>query len=69
MVPHLRRVGYFTGDSTRDGSATSTLRNSNMSRPRLSAPGGIRLKSPPTYDPQLFPNEDDSTKGGVGKSK
>jgi hypothetical protein len=42
----------FTPQSTRDGSATTTQRNSDISanRPGSSSPGGIIKKSPSTHD-------------------
>jgi hypothetical protein len=71
MITHIRPVDIFTPQSTRDGSATTTQRNSDISanRPRSSSPGGIIKKSPSTHDPQLFPDDGNKTKGRVGQAK
>jgi hypothetical protein len=70
MITHIRPVAIFTPQSTRDGSATTTQRNSDISanRPRSSSPGIIG-KSPPTHDRQLFPDDVNKTKGRVGQAK
>ena len=52
LRPHVRPMPIFTPQSTRDGSATTTQRNSDISanRPGSSSPGGITKKSPSTHD-------------------